>query len=321
MRSQLLYQADRRRTWVLALIAAAALPACAQTYISAEPIPSGVVVGAGNLASIENLGYTNMALWSQRLLGCGIVSNIVNVLSENRAITTLNSINTRYQVAAGGFQGVTDPSYVFTLLDSGPFAVSQSDVFVLDNALGYALNQDGTAQFSLQYDPNNPFDSPLDYAVVTIAGNLTGQAAQGFFNYLGTIDPALWTGSDAGFTQVPLNFFGLDNSMLFLIGDVSKSEFETGLYKAATTTPGATYSPLSNSGNPTVTKAGSAFPGNNWSTHPNGHQYLVNLPNSPRLLNQLEALRQTHLNAVWNLLAAITAGDVENFLNSGFHCP
>jgi hypothetical protein len=320
MRSQLLY-ADHRRTWIVVLLVAAALPAGAQTYISAEPIPSGTVVGAGNLASIENLDYATRAVWAQRLLSCGIVSNIVNVLQENRAITTLNTINTRYQVAAGGFQGVTDPSYVFTMLDSGLFAVSQSDVFVLDNALGYALNQDGTAQFSLRYNPNNPYDFSNVYAVVTFAGNLTGVQAQGFFNFLGTIDPALWTGADAGFTQVPLNFFGPYDSMLFLIGDVSTSEFETGLYKAAITTPGATYSPLDNHGNPTVATAGAAFPGNDWSSYPNGYQYLVNLPNSPRLLNELAALRQTHLNAVWNLLAAIFAGDVEDFLTNRFHCP
>ena len=155
---------------------------------------------------------------------------------------------------------------------------------MLDNALGYALNQDGTAQFSLRFDPNNPFDFSLDYAVVTFAGNLTGEKAQSFFNYLGTIDAALWSGTNAGFTQIPLHLFEPDNSMLFLIGAVSTSEFETGLYRAATTTPDARYSPLGNHGNPTVATAGAAFPGNDWSAFPGGDQYLVNLPNSPRLL-------------------------------------
>jgi hypothetical protein len=321
MRSQLQCSPDNRPIWIVALLAATALPAAAQTYISAEPIPSGAVAGAANLAAIENLGYSNMALWAERLQGCGIVGNIVNTLSENRAITTVTAANMRYQVAAGGFQGVTDPSYVFTLVDSGPFAASQSDIFVLDNALGYALNQDGTAQFSLRYNPNNPYDFSNVYAVVTFSGNLTGEDAQHFFNYLGTIDANLWTGTDAGFTQVPLNFFGPGNSMLFLIGDVSTSEFETGLYKAAATTRGALYSPLDNHGNPTVATAGAAFPGNDWSAYPNGNQYLVNVPNSPRLLSELAALRQTHLDAVSNLLAAIAKGDVQDYLNSRFRCP
>jgi len=318
-RNQLRYMPNHLCAWILVLLATT-LPAAAQTYISAEPIPSASVVGAANLAAIESLGYPSRALWAQRLQGCGIVDNIVLALWENKAITTLNPLNTRYQVAAGGFQGVTDPSYVFTMVDSGPLAVSQSDVFVLDNALGYALNQGGTAQFSLRYNPSNPHDFSNAYAVVSFHGNLTGEGAQDFFNYLGTIDPALWTGTDAGFTQIPLNFLGPDNSMLFLIGAVSTTEFETGLYKAATTTPGATYSPLDN-GNPTVATAGAAFPGNDWIADPNGDQYLVNLPNSPQLLSQLAALRQKHLTAVSNLLAAIAKGDVDSYLKSGFRCP
>jgi hypothetical protein len=309
-----------RRGFIALLLAAAALPAAAQTYISAEPIPSGTVVGSSNLAAIENLGYANMALWGQRLQACGLVDNILDALSDNRAITTLTRANSTYQVAAGGFQGVTDPSYVFSMVDSGPAAVSQSDVFVLDNALGYTLNQDGTAQFSLRYDPSNPDDFSNVYAVVTFDGYLSGEQAQNFFNYLGTIDPALWTGADAGFTQVPLNPFGPDNSMLFLIGDVSISEFETGLYKAATTTPDARYSPLDH-GKPSVATAGAAFPGNDWSAYPTGTQYVVNLPNSPRLLGQLAALRQTHLRAVSNLLAAIAKGDVDDYLHNRFRCP
>jgi len=309
-----------RHAFLGLLLAAAALPAAGQTYISAEPIPSGTVVGPSNLAAIENLGYANMALWGQRLQTCGIVDNILDALSDNRAITTLTRANSTYQVAAGGFQGVTDPSYVFSMLDSGPGAVSQSDVFVVDNALGYALNQDGTAQFSLRYDPSNPYDFSSPYAVVTFTGYLTGEQAQSFFRHLGNIDVNLYTGANAGFTQVPLNPFGPDNSMLFLIGNVSISEFETGLYKAATTTRDVRYSPLDH-GQPSVATAGAAFPGNDWSAYPAGDQYLVNLPNSPRLLSQLAALRHTHLRAVYNLLAAIAKGDVDDYLNHRFRCP
>lgn len=310
-----------RCTWIAVLLAAAALPAAAQTYISAEPIPSGTVVGMDSLTAIENLGYSNMELWSQRLLGeCRIAGNIVDTLTAHRAITTVTAANTRVQVAAGGFEGVTDPSYVFTLVDSKPLAVSQSDVFVLDNALGYALNQDGTAQFSLRFDPNNPYDFPLAYAVVSFGGNLTGINAQNFFNYLGTIDAALWTGDGAGFTQIPLNPFGPYNSMLFLIGSVSNAEFETGLYQAATTTRDATYAP-DNHGNPNVALAGAAFPGNDWSAYPGGDQYLVNLPNSPGLLTDLAALRQAHLRAVASLVAAISKGNVDDYLQNQFRCP
>lgn len=307
--------------WAVVLFAATAL-LTAQTYISAEPIPSGTVVGPANLAAIENLGYSDLELWSLRLLReCRITDNVVEALATNGAVSSLNRANTRDEIGAGGFEGLTDPSYVFSMIDAGPLAVSPLDVFVLDNALGYALSQDGTAQFSLHFNPDDPNDFPIEYAIVTIEGNLTGEQAQSFFNYLGTIDPALWTGANAGFTQIPVHPFGPNNSMLFLIGDVSTSEFEAGLYRAATTVPHAKYFPLDKNGKPAVGTAGAAFPGNDWSAFPDGQQYLVNLPNSPRLLTELAAIRKKHLRAVSNLLTAIRQGNVDDYLHNRFRCP
>ena len=243
----------------VALVGATLLvgPASAQTYVSAEPIPSVQIVGTENLAKIEGVGYSNLALWSQRLLSdCGIVQNVIVTLSDNKAISTIRPSNTGYGVAAGGFEGVTDPSYVFRIEDSGPAPASAADIFVLDNALGYALNQGGTAQFGLSFDPTNPFTSPLVYAVVTFQPNLPGEGAQKFFNYLGTINPKLWSGKNAGFTQIALTDFGRSNSMLFLIGSVSPSEFTSGIYQAVVTTPGTTYSPLTNGTPTTATRMG-----------------------------------------------------------------
>ncbi len=79
---------------------------------------------------------------------CGIVHQVINALLADGAISTVHPGNTSFRVAAGGFEAVTNPSYVFTVQDSGPDAVSEADVNVLDNALGYVLNQDGTAHFS-----------------------------------------------------------------------------------------------------------------------------------------------------------------------------
>ena len=309
--------------WIVLIGATlAARPAFAQTYVSAEPIPSVQIVGKADLAKIEGVGYSKLALWSLRLLyDCGIVQDVISTLRDNNAISTIRPSNTLYGVAAGGFEGVTDPSYVFRIEDSGPRAASAADIFVLDNALGYALNQGGTAQFGLSYDPANPYTFPSPYAVVTFAGYLTGEEARKFFNYLGTIDPKLWSETNAGFTQIALNDFGLSNSMLFLIGNVSKKEFETGLYKAVTTTPDTTYSPLEN-GTPTTATAGAAFPGNDWITSPTGQGYLSNLVNpSPLLLNRLAALRQKHLRAVADLLKAINNGDLWGYLGDHFKCP
>jgi len=48
-------------------------------------------------------------------------------------------------VAAGGFEAVTNPSFVFTVRDSGRRSASAADINVLDNALGYVFSQGGTA--------------------------------------------------------------------------------------------------------------------------------------------------------------------------------
>jgi hypothetical protein len=308
-------------TIVLLAITLGVHPVTATTYISAEPIPSRDVVGQNALAMILSVGYPNLERWSNRLLNdCNIVQNEIDVLASNGAISTVNEGNTRFVVAAGGFEAVTDPSYVFTVQDSGPNAVSAADINVLDNALGYVLNQGGTAHFS----PDNAkaYDFSLDYAVVTFAGTLTGVHAKEFFDYLGTIDPALWSGSFAGFTQIDFNNSPTNNSMLFLKPAATKQRFITGLSNAASTTPGATYITLNNHGQPTTAKAGIAFPGNDWIAFPDGDQYLVKLGNaSPQLLSGLAALRQRHLQAVANLLDAIEKNKVDLYLNHQFRCP
>jgi hypothetical protein len=303
-------------------------PVLAQTYISAEPIPSREIVGTANLTKILNLGYADLELWSRRLLNnCHMVQNVIDALSSNGAISTLAPPNTRYLVAAGGFEAVTDPSFVVTIQDTGPLAASASDIFVLDNALGYVQNQGGTAQFSLPFNRKNPFESALDYAVVTFGGTLTGKQAKRFFDHLGTIDPKLWSGTGAGFTQVnisnsPVMNYLNNNSMLFLIGAVPLHEFIQGLSTAASTYPNAKYSPIASNGNLTTAKVGAAFPGNDWIAFPGGEGYLKNLGQpSQRLLRALAVLRRQHLHAVANLLNAIDKANVTRYLNSGFKCP
>ena len=102
----------------------------------------------------------------------------------------MNRDNTSFEVGAGGFEAVTNPTVVFTVKDSGRGAVSAKDVNVLDNALGYVLSQGGTVHFS----PDDPdaYDFPLEYAVVSFAPKPDGSSGKAFFDYLGTIDPALW---------------------------------------------------------------------------------------------------------------------------------
>jgi hypothetical protein len=59
--------------------------------------------------------------------------------------------------------------------------------------------------------------------VVTFPGTLSGSGAQEFFEHLGTIDAALFSGQFAGFTQIDLAGSLMNNSMLFLQPAVSKN--------------------------------------------------------------------------------------------------
>jgi hypothetical protein len=312
---------SRLATIVLLVVTLGAHTVSATTYISVEPIPSGDVVGQATLDRILSAGYANLERWSTRLLDdCGIVEDVIGALRRDGAISTVRAGNFRVRVGAGGFEAVTNPSFIFTLRDSGPEAVSAADIAVLDNALGYVLNQGGTVHFS----PDNPkaYDFALDYAVVSFRGVLEGLEAKAFFEYLGTVDQALFSGPLAGFTQIDFEGSPTNNSMLFLQPATSKHQFVSGLFTAASTTDGARYVTLKDNGQPTTAQAGVAFPGNDWVEFPNGDQYLANLGNvSERLLKALACLRQRHLRAVADLVAAIHAGDVEVYLETRFTCP
>jgi len=305
---------------VAALLFTFVHPLSATTYMSVEPVPNENVVGAANLALIRGIGYTNLERWSERFRSeCLAVESVIESLTAHGAITTVTSTNTRFVVAAGGFEGATNPSYVATVKDSGSGAVSMHDVNVLDNALGYVLNQGGTAHFSA--DNAKAYAFALDYAVVTFLGALTGDEARQFFESLEPIDAALFSGPLAGFTQIDFGNSQTNNSMLFLKPAASKNRFISGLAAAAAADPGASYFPLKNNGAPTTARAGIAFPGNDWLAFPNGEQYLASIGGTPQLVAELSVLRQKHLTAVGSLLAAIAANQVEQYLDRGFSCP
>jgi len=314
------YRGRARRLFVAALLLTLVDTLSATTYMSVEPVPNQDVVGPNSLALIRSIGYENLERWSERFRSeCRAVDSVIEVLTAHGAITTIDATNTRFLVAAGGFEGATNPSYVATVQDSGPGAASMHDVNVLDNALGYVLNQGGTAHFSV--DNAKAYAFVLDYAVVTFAGTLSGDEARQFFDSLGPIDSALWSGPLAGFTQIDFGNSLTNNSMLFLKPAAPKHRFISGLAMAVEAEPRASYFPLKNNGAPTTARAGIAFPGNDWLTFPNGEQYLMNIGGTPELESALSALRQKHLTAVRSLLQAITSNQVEEYLDHGFSCP
>ena len=293
--------------------------ASAVTYMSIETVPNRDVVGEDVVVTIRSIGYANLERWSQRLLGeCRVVDSVINKLTANGAISSVTSTNTRVVVAAGGFEGGTNPSFVLTVKDSGAGSVSEADVDVIGNALGYVLSQGSTAHFS----PDNfkAYAFPLDYALVKFLGTLSGSEAQAFFEHLGTIDEALFSGLFAGFTQIDHAGSMTNNSMLFLQPAVSKHRFIAGLSAAADEDPRASYSPLKNNGAPTTARAGVAFPSNDWRAFPDGDQYLANVGASPQLRKELAVLRRQHLEAVASLLDAIEGDRLEDFFKQ-FTCP
>ena len=99
--------------------------------------------------------------------------------------------------------------------------------------------------------------------------------------------------------------------------------FIAGLLAAAeTATTDAAYFPLKNNGEPTTTRAGIAFPGNDWLTFTLGQEYLSRLGTpSTQLLDDLADLRQVHLDAVDDLVQAIRTGTLSQYLGLQFACP
>jgi hypothetical protein len=304
-----------------AALAIAAPTASATTHLSAEPIPTADVIGQEDLDKLESVGYSNLELWAQRLLDeCLVVDQVIDALTDDGVISTITPGNTSVVVAAGGFEAVTNPSFVSTIDDTGCGAADQADVDVLSSALGYVLSQGGTAHFSP--DDHMAYWFALDYAVVTFSGTLTGEEAKAFFDHVGTVDAALWSGMFAGFTQIDFDGSPTNNSMLFLQPAVSKNQFVAGLFAAANSSPEMpTYSPTKPNGQPTTARAGIAFPENDWVAFPGGDQYLATVGGSAQLVADLAEMRDLHLTAVENLVEAIDQNDVEAYLDTGFSCP
>jgi hypothetical protein len=150
MRTSFNYVTNRTIGYVVAfLLLLCPHAASAITYMSIETVPNRDVVGEDDVVTIRSIGYANLERWSQRLLDeCRVVDSVIDALTANATISSVTSTNTRVVVAAGGFEGGTNPSFVFTVKDSGAGSVTEADVDVLGNALGYVLSQGSTAHFS-----------------------------------------------------------------------------------------------------------------------------------------------------------------------------
>ena len=248
----------------------------ANTYGSVEPIANPDVI---DTTPLRNQPLRVREAFATRLLQCGVVGQVVDVLSATRAIKTINNLNTSFSVGAGGFAGATNPSYVYTVIDSGPNAASVDDIKVLTDSLGYVLSQ-GSA-FLLDADNPGNFDFSANYVVLNFATPPPIARSAALFRLVGQIDPELFETDTSGYTQ-----FG--RAYLSLQSDVPDAQFIAGYVQAATQF-GVEYTPIVN-GVPSLFTGGAAFPGNNWIASPRGEDYLDRIPEqSHRALARIRA--------------------------------
>jgi hypothetical protein len=234
--------------------------------------------------------------FANRLLQCGIVNQVVDVLSSTGAITTINGLNTRFAVGAGGFAGATNPSFVYTVMDDGPNAASIGDVKVLTDSLGYVFSQ--ASAFLLDADDPSSFDFPANYLVLNFAKPPSIAASAKVFRTVGQIDPQLFETDTSGYTQ-----FG--RAYLSLQSDVPDAQFING-YVTAAAKLGLEYTPIVN-GSPSLFVGGAAFPGNDWTVSTRGEEYLARIP--PQSHRGLGRIRAFNLRVTQEVLRRLDHHD------------
>jgi len=282
-------------TFVLTGILSSSLAtgALASTFGSVEPIANPAVI---DTRPLRDQPLAVRAAFAERLFQCGIVDQVIQVLSSTHAISTINGLNTRFQVGAGGFNGHTNPAYVYTVIDSGPNAASLDDVKIMTDSLGYVMSQ-GSA-FLLDADHTSSFDFPANYVVLNFPAPPPLAQSAALFEAVGRIDPNLFSTDTSGYTQYGRAYLSLES-------DVPDSEFIAGYVQAAQQF-GLEYTPIVD-GQPSLFQGGAAFPGNNWRRNPGGEQYLSRIPaQSHAALGQLRAF---HLRVTSEVLKRLGHGN------------
>ena len=265
---------NRLCTVVLCLALGATLRA--NTYGSVEPLANPAVI---DTTAIKNQPMRVREAFAARLLQCGIVDRTIDALSSTGAITTVNNLNTHFQVGAGGFMGETNPSFVYTVIDNGPNAASHRDVKILTDSLGYVLSQ--ASAFLLDADDSSSFDFPANYVVLNFKTPPPIAVSAALFRTVGRIDPELFETDTSGYTQFGRAYLSLQSA-------VENRQFIKGYTRAAAAF-GVEYTPIVN-GAPSLFQGGADFPGNDWTLSTRGEEYLARIPaQSHRALARIRA--------------------------------
>jgi len=269
---------------VLSFVLGATLQA--NTYGSVEPLANPAVI---DTSALRDQPLRVREAFAARLLQCGIVSQVIEALSSSGAITTINDLNTRFAVGAGGFAGSTNPSFVYTVIDDGPNAASAGDVRVLTDSLGYVMSQ--ASAFLLDADNASNFDFSANYVVLNFATPPSIAKSAALFRTVGRIDRELFATDTSGYTQYGRAYLSLQS-------DVPDAQFIAGYVRAAAEF-GVEYTPVT-SGAPALFQGGAAFPGNDWILFPRGEEYLARIP--ARSHRALARIRAFHLRTTQEVL-------------------
>jgi len=266
--------------------------ALANTFGSVEPVANPAVLDT-SLLQRQPLGVRET--FARQLLQCGIVDQVIETLTETHAVSTINGLNTRFEVGAGGFAGATNPAYVYTVIDSGLNAASHDDIKVLTDSLGYVFSQ--FSAFLLDADNPASFDFPANYVVLNFPAPPRLAQSAALFRTVGRIDTELFSTDTSGYTQYGRAYLSLRSA-------VSDEQFIAGYVEAARRF-GVEYTPIVN-GQPSLFQGGAAFPGNDWIQNPGGQEYLSRIPApSHRALRRIRAL---HLQITKDVLRTLEPG-------------
>jgi hypothetical protein len=268
-------------------------PALANTYGSVEPIANPAVV---DTTPLRDQSLAVREAFARRLLQCGIVDDVILALTTTGGITTVNGLNTHFEVGAGGFMGHTNPAYVYTVIDSGPNGASAGDIKVLTDSLGFVMSQ-GSA-FLLDADALGTYDFDANYVVINFPAPPPLSESAAFFELVGQIDPELFETDSSGYTQYGRAYLSLQSF-------VEDEQFIAG-YAQAADIAGLEYTPIVDM-QPSLFRGSAAFPGNDWVENPRGQEYLERIPQASR--SALRRIRRQHLAITREVLRKLAAGD------------
>jgi hypothetical protein len=276
----------------------------ATKYGSVEPIANPAVI---DTTPLRDQPLRVREAFASRLLQCGIVNQVVDVLQATRATTTINNLNVSFAVGAGGFAGATNPSFVYTIIDKGPNSVSTDDVKVLTDSLGYVLSQG--SGFLLDAEDPTSFDFPANYVVLNFAAPPPLAVSAALFRTVGRIDPELFETDTSGYTQYGRAYVSLQS-------DVPDEQFISGYVRAAAAF-GIEYTPIVN-GTPSLFTGGAAFPSNDWTVNSRGEEYLSRIPQQSH--RALARIRAFHLRATREVLRKLEFNDRRAHADVSFEC-